>query len=247
MHILITNDDGYHSLGIRVLVEQTLKRGHEITIISPYKEQSGMSHRLTLRQTLPLYNIEIAGQKGYAIDGSPVDCVRVWKYLSDKPVDACLSGINNGRNTGSAIYYSGTNGAAREAAMLYIPSIAVSIDYGADESMYENLANFALDKLDDILLHPMPRMSFLNINAPAIAPKEIKGVKLCGICSSFYKDNYTRHKDENGGEYLKIAPFSETEPNEPGKDNMYLNEGYITLTFVGGFMDHNEKYHHISF
>lgn len=235
MNILITNDDGYKAIGLKTLVRLAKNRGHEITLISPYVEQSGMSHRLTITKPMQLREIELEGINGYALDGSPVDCVRVYKSITDKNIDACISGINYGRNAGTAIYYSGTDGAAREAAMLYIPSLAVSIDTDATEEMRENIANIALDLIEDLIKNPMPRLCFCNLNAPAIPVDKIKGIRLAPLCLSFYKDLYSKTTDKNGDVFINIAPESEKEPHLIGKDNSLLDEGYITISFVGEF------------
>ena len=128
MHILISNDDGIFSPGIRILASAAVKRGHRVTVSAPATQQSAMSHRLTLNQSMMAKPYELAGARAFAVDGSPVDCVRLGRYLAeDEPIDFCLSGINDGTNLGTALYYSGTAAAAREAAMLNIPSMALSI------------------------------------------------------------------------------------------------------------------------
>ena len=146
MHILISNDDGIFSPGIRILASAAVKRGHHVTVSAPATQQSAMSHRLTLNQSMMAKPYELAGARAFAVDGSPVDCVRLGRYLAeDEPINFCLSGINDGTNLGTALYYSGTAAAAREASMLNIPSMALSIGVRATEEMIENLADFALD------------------------------------------------------------------------------------------------------
>src|SRR5690606_18990955 len=119
--------------------------------------------------------------KAFAVNGTPVDCVRIGRKLSEKPFDFCLSGINDGVNVGTDLFYSGTAAAAREAAMLYLPSMAISIDFGANEEMREKLAEQALLIMDYILKRPMPRLTFCNLNAPNMPADQVKPVKIAPI------------------------------------------------------------------
>lgn len=243
MHILISNDDGIFSPGIRILASAAAKRGHRVTVSAPATQQSAMSHRLTLNQSMMAKPYELAGARAFAVDGSPVDCVRLGRYLAeDEPIDFCLSGINDGTNLGTALYYSGTAAAAREAAMLNIPSMALSIGVRATEEMIENLADFALDLLPHFKERTMPRLSFLNINAEAIPPEQLKGARLCPISDSFFMDRYVQRVNPRGVPYFWIEAGVETEAVKPGTDIDLCEQGYITCTFVGGFTDNNHLF-----
>ena len=121
--ILVTNDDGVHSEGIKVLVE-ALKGLGEVTVVAPLAEASAIGHALTLRRPLRL---ETLRPKVYAVDGTPTDCVNVGiiHVMRAKP-DLIVSGINKGWNLGDDVTYSGTVSGALEGALLGIPSIAFS-------------------------------------------------------------------------------------------------------------------------
>ena len=243
MHILISNDDGIFSPGLLILTHAALERGHRITVSAPATQQSAVSHRLTISNSLLAKPYDIPGARAYAVDGSPVDCVRLGSYLAeDDPIDFCLSGINDGTNLGSALYYSGTAAAAREAAMLNIPSIALSIGINATEDMLKNLANIALEFIPRLKEKSMPRMTFLNINAESYPPQELKGARICPISDSFYMDRYIRRVNPRGVPYFWIEAGAATEPIKPGTDVDLCGQGYITCTFVGGFADNNHLF-----
>ncbi len=239
MHILITNDDGFNSDGIRTLARVCKEAGHDVLIVAPMMQHSGTSHSITITKPLVSRAFEFEGIKGFAVEGTPVDCVRVAPNLTDKPFDFCIAGINDGLNAGSAVYYSGTDGAAREASMNYMQSIALSIDVGASEEMRVNLTKIALSKIDCLVKNPMPRMCFLNINAPSIAVDKIKGEKMASISPAYFIDSYEKRLSPFGHDYFWMRMDSSFEESPEGSDLYYLEKGYITHTFVGAFADHN--------
>src|ERR671919_1338067 len=121
--ILVTNDDGVHSEGIRALANALTHLG-EITVVAPIQEASAIGHALTLRRPL---RVDTIHPGVFAVDGTPTDCVNVaiTHVMKDKP-DLIVSGINKGWNLGDDVTYSGTVAGALEGALLGIPSIAVS-------------------------------------------------------------------------------------------------------------------------
>ncbi len=242
MHVLVTNDDGYFAAGIRTLARVALEMGHSVIISAPLTEQSATSHQLTLSRALTAHPVFFEGAGAYAIDGSPVDCVRVARYLSDTPIDFCLSGINNGGNLGAGIYYSGTDAAAREAAMNYLPAVAVSIGINATEEMRETAARKAVEMMEYLKEHPMPRMTFCNINVPSLPESQIKGFRMSTICEGFYTDGYTKRTNPRTLPYFWIDEGGSIEEAEEGSDLYNFQNGYMTCTFVGGLMDHNAAY-----
>src|SRR5260221_8568135 len=126
--ILISNDDGIQSPGIKVLEKVARELSNDVWVVAPEKEQSGASHSLTTRRPLRLNEV---GRQRYAVDGTPTDCVlvAVKKLLRDRPPDLVLSGINGGSNVGADLTYSGTVAAAMEATLLGIPAVALSQDF----------------------------------------------------------------------------------------------------------------------
>src|SRR6195256_3419539 len=123
-HILLTNDDGYEAPGLRALAEEFAAFG-TISIVAPSREQSGAAQSLTLRQPIVCHEV---GERQWAVDGTPADAVIVALHrLLPEPPDLVISGINFGANLGENVYYSGTVGAAREAALHHIPAFAMSL------------------------------------------------------------------------------------------------------------------------
>ena len=123
--ILVTNDDGIHAPGIKVLTRIAKSLSKDVWVVAPASEQSAASHSLTLRRPLRKRRF---GPRRFSVDGTPTDCVLVAQnhVLKDRPADLVLSGINHGANLGEDVHYSGTIAAAVEGALLGVPSIAFS-------------------------------------------------------------------------------------------------------------------------
>lgn len=244
MHILITNDDGISSAGLKSLVEAAVARGHRVTVSAPHSQCSANSQHITLTHPLLVHEIPWPGvDHAYSLEGTPTDCVRVSPSLLETKPDFCLSGINHGENSGAAVYYSGTVAAAREAAMMYIPAMAVSIRVGADEEMCRHLANMAVALAEDFEKTPLPRFTLINLNAPAIPVSEWKPLQLCPLSQAFYLDGYEKRRSPLGQTYLWLAANDTSgvpmEQPEAGSDYAYLLDGHVTCTFLGPFTDCN--------
>lgn len=129
MKILLTNDDGIHGEGIWALTRALKSRTHEVTIAAPLKQQSGMSHALSIMREVEYLRFDNPDCEAWAFDGTPTDCVKIYlEAMSSKKFDAVISGINDGANLATDVIYSGTVGAAREGFLHDIPSLAVSRD-----------------------------------------------------------------------------------------------------------------------
>ena len=244
MHILVTNDDGIYASGILTLARVAAEAGHEVVVAAPSNQQSATGHRLTINESLMITPLDIdPAFKAYAIGGTPVDCVRIGRRLSDKPFDFCLSGINDGVNVGTDLFYSGTAAAAREAAMLYLPSMAISIESGATEDMRVKVAENALMIMDYILKRPMPRLTYCNLNAPSLPPHEVKPVKIAPISESYWLDEYVERVNPRGQRYFWLQDGVMKETAEPGSDVDLIAKGHMTVSFVGGFVNNNSLYY----
>lgn len=245
MHILLTNDDGIDSIGLKMLADAALRRGHTLLISAPKGQCSANSQHISLMGPIRVKKRDWPGAQAYAVEGTPCDCVRLSPNLTDRPIDFCLSGINRGENAGSAVYYSGTVSAAREAAMLYIPAMAVSIQVGADERMLAHLADTAMAMAEKMVKEELPRFTVINLNAPALPPEELKPMVLCPLSQSFYLDRYEQRENEGTADemhfYLSVDDTSglPREKIEPGSDFAFLQDGHITCTFLGNFRDFN--------
>src|SRR5438067_4196731 len=173
--ILISNDDGIASPGIKVLEKVARELSNDVWVVAPEQEQSGASHSLTTRR--PLRAREV-GTRRFAVDGTPTDCVvvAVRRLLRDKTPDLVLSGINMGGNVGEDLNYSGTVAAAMEATLLGIPAMALSQDYDDGEPIpWETSDAFALEAIRRLLRLPWPEHTLYNINFPGVPAKEARG------------------------------------------------------------------------
>src|SRR2546427_7869900 len=159
-HILLTNDDGYQAGGLRALAA-ALEGFATVSIVAPSREQSGTAQSLTLRQPIVCNKI---GEREWAIDGTPADCVIValHKLLPERP-DLVISGINHGANMGENVYYSGTVGAAREAALHHIPAVAISLCAPKNKQNFAIAAQIARAAAELILKEGLPDQVLLNV------------------------------------------------------------------------------------
>ena len=124
MRILLSNDDGIHSPCLRALHDALCEAGHELDVVAPLTEQSGVGCSVTLHNPLRLYPVQEPGFSGTAVAGTPVDCVKLaLTTLLPQPPDLVVVGINNGANKGVDVFYSGTVGAATEAALRGLPAV----------------------------------------------------------------------------------------------------------------------------
>ncbi len=175
--ILITNDDGIDAAGIRKLAE--IARGFgEVTVVAPDTQRSAASHHCIFNRPLILkkYGFGLDGVKAFTLDGTPADCVRVGIFaLLDSKPDIVLSGINHGYNISSDIQYSGTVGAALEAACLGVTAIAVS--YGCSEfNATDILDRYLPELLEEYMEKPLPENQVWNINIPDCRADECRGI-----------------------------------------------------------------------
>ena len=229
MKILLTNDDGYQAPGIRALFD-ALKSDHDVTLAAPDREKSAVGHGITLNTPLKHQKVRLGHNDFvHAVAGNPADCVKLalFDICSDTP-DLVLSGINAGSNTGVNINYSGTVGAAREAAINGLPAIAVSIQHGNNMD-FQGVAAYTASILEKALALNLPPGVFLNINAPAIPFDRMTGTKVTSQADNNLTNMFDRRQDPRDRSYYWYAGM---EPVVPCKDsdNGALLENCISIT-----------------
>ena len=177
MHVLITNDDGIHAPGLKVMEEIASSIATRITVVAPEFDQSGVAHSLSLNDPLRLRELS---PSHFAVKGTPTDCVimAVHKILQDAKPDLVLSGVNRGHNVAEDVTYSGTIAGAMEGTILGIPSIAMSQSYppgntGAPWDCALTHAPGLLRKLLDAGIEPN---TLVNINFPRCEASQVRGV-----------------------------------------------------------------------
>lgn len=225
--ILLSNDDGYDAPGLRALIE-ALRPVGEIVVAAPAADKSGIGHSLILRE--PIFVNERKQPNGitwYAIDAPPASCVRlaVESLLSRRP-DLVISGINRGDNLGTTVYHSGTLGAAREAALIGLPAIAVSMR-GDDDKDYRAAATYIRQLLEQLRAQQLLQPGlFLNVNIPA---GEHKGVRLTRLSVKPRPEDFERRTSPSGRLYFWPA-WEQLKDDAEGTDVWALVRGYITVT-----------------
>ena len=231
LKILISNDDGIDSYGIIALGRELEKFG-EVFIVAPIFEQSAAGHSITMKRPLKVVNHFIDGKFfGYAINGTPADCVKIGitKVLNFIP-DIVVSGINHGSNTATNIVYSGTVSAAREASMMDIPGIAFSINGRTSENI-DWAAEAAAIITVKALEHGFEKGKLLNVNFPNLPKSEIKGTLVTRQGISRFADTYDTVHDIIGREYHQLkGDFINLDGTDLSIDQNAIESGYISIT-----------------
>lgn len=234
MHLLLTNDDGIRSGLLHVVSKAAAARGHRVTVSAPATQQSAKSHGFTVASPLLVRRAEVPGaQAAWAVEGTPVDSCRLGMMaLADAPVELVISGINYGYNAGLAVYVSGTVGAAREAAFVRKPAIALSLEPGTPEETITYFADFAIRAAEKLAHYPAPDQAVCNINVPPVPMAALKPAVVCPLSRNIYKDEYERRKSPRGDTYFWLAPVIPDDHPTPGSDLDLLAKGHITITFL---------------
>ncbi len=230
MTILLTNDDGIHALGLCALYEALRSEGFDVSVVAPDSERSAVGHAITLSDPIKIKPVFVAGdQFGWAINGTPADCVKLAvNALLDKRPDLVVSGINRGANTGINVLYSGTVSAATEAAILGIPSIAVSIDSFHDHD-YCYAAFFIVELINSLIGKQTGCLS-LNVNVPALPANRIKGVKITKQCTNHFQERFEKRIDPRGNIYYWQCSSNIDWIKAKDTDIYWLKNGFITIT-----------------
>jgi 5'-nucleotidase len=222
--ILVTNDDGYRSDGIRALADALVSIG-EVTIVAPIEEASAIGHALTLRRPLRLEHIS---DDVYGVDGTPTDCVNiaVAQVLKGLP-DLIVSGINKGWNLGDDVTYSGTVAGALEGALLGVPSIAVSLKATRAEYDFRYAAQAATTLADAILRRPLPPQTFLNVNVPK---GQAKGFRVTVQARRNHVTSVAERHDPKGRPYFWIEEGQNAWHPHDRSDYQAVRDGYVSIT-----------------
>jgi len=232
--ILISNDDGVEAPGIQALAAALDPVG-EVLIAAPDGERSAASHSISLDRPL---RVEKVAPRTWAIDGTPVDCVYLaLHHLVPRQPDLCLSGINNGFNLGSDVFYSGTVGAALEGALRGVPAIAFSLERQNPQD-FSHAAAFAVELVRDILGRGPGAIelgTLLNVNLPA---GPVRGLRPTTLGHRIYRDQVSVRKDLRGRDYYWIGGPEEKGPDVPGSDCTAIAQGLVSVTALGLDLTH---------
>ncbi len=229
--ILIANDDGYHSHGIRQLVDFVSEMA-DVLVVAPEGARSGYScafsatDYLRLKPRHNMGNIEV-----WSCSGTPVDCVKIAlsQLCQGRRPDLILSGINHGDNSSVNNHYSGTMGAALEGCMKYIPSVAFSSCYYDEEANLEPLRPYVQQIVRKVLSEGLPKGICLNVNFPA--RQHFEGVKVCRMTFGSWVEEIDKCRHPRGYDYYwVVGHYHNDEPGIEGTDQYALNNGYVAIT-----------------
>ena len=227
MKILLSNDDGVHSAGLKAL-HDALSDEHEVVVVAPDRERSAAGHSLTLHH--PLRVVEVS-QRWFSVDGTPTDCVHLALngLLSGPKPELVVAGINMGANLGSDITYSGTVAAAFEGTLSGVPSIAVSlVSRGPFE--FAPAATFSARLVGEVARRGLPEDTLLNVNVPDLPGDRIRGVRVTRQGKSFYGEAIVEKVDPRGRKYFWIGGGDAEWAREGDTDLDAAHEGFISIT-----------------
>ena len=234
MNILIANDDGIESEGLRVLVD-ALRNEYDVYVAAPLSQRSAFSPSVTyFYKDNRAEKREIAGTKGaYAIDGTPADCTYYGiNGLFGVKMDLVVSGINFGRNLASDVIYSGTVAAAGEAMIHHIPGIACSLcSYTGGD--FKPAAEAVKQIIPFYMNHPDRENFILNINVPALSAENIRGIRVTDLHDHSDYSRPVEKKEKDGVLYLSIEDDMTKDPPSSRKritDVEAVEAGYIAVT-----------------
>lgn len=220
--ILVTNDDGIYGPGLKPLVA-ALRKIAKVIVVIPDQERSGTSHSLTLHKPIRIQKVAPAT---YLVNGTPADCTRYGALrLAQNKVDMVISGINSGPNFGDDVNYSGTVAGAREGCMLRIPSIAVSVAELTGGN-FKAAAKVAARVAKNLLLKPLPKKIYLNINVP----RKPKGFRITSLGERIYDEDIECRTDPRGQKYYWLSGKFVSEVHSPGTDVTVALNGYVSIT-----------------
>jgi len=228
--ILVTNDDGINSEGIRVLADAMSEIG-EVFVVAPDRQRSAVGLSITLEQPL---RVERLNDRKFSVNGMPTDCVELAIHkLMETPPDLVVSGINDGQNIGYDIYHSGTVGAAITGTMFGIPSIAISIALSNEYQnniRYDTAANMAVKVSKAVIENTMPLGKLLNVNVPNLPISEIEGIEITRHCNATYDIEIHHRKDPRGKEYFWVGGVFQSCGDNSKTDLEALKNNKVSIT-----------------
>ena len=242
LKLLISNDDGIFSLGVRTLANTLAQIGHEVTVVCPNRERSATGHGLTLHQPIRAEQVEDIFHPtvvAWSCSGTPADCVKfaLSAVMKTRP-DLVLSGINHGPNLGTDVLYSGTVSAAMEGVLEGINSIAFSLASFTSHE-FETAANFALNLIEQVATKKPPQPMLLSVNIPPLPESEIAGVLVTRQGLRRYIENFQKRFDPRGKSYYWLIGEIIEDIEQPENPNLpphiltdvqAIRDRYITIT-----------------
>ncbi len=228
MKILVSNDDGFRSEGIRRLREALLPLA-EVTVVAPDRNRSGASNSLTLDVPLRVFEAE---KDVYFVVGTPTDCVHLAiSGLFDYEHDMVVSGVNDGANLGDDVLYSGTVAAAIEGRFLGLPTVAISLCTDAESGRhFESAARVAHTLVRHVLQKKLETSLILNVNVPDIPYEQLRGFRVTRLGYRHRSERVVPASDPRGRPVYWIGPAGPQQDAGPGTDFHAVAEGFVSVT-----------------
>lgn len=231
MRVLLTNDDGVNSPGLRALAD-AFAADHETIVVAPEHERSATGHAITLHKPLRARRAlgYPDGVVAWSTNGTPADCVVLGVLeLLDRRPEVVVSGVNVGANLGRDLTYSGTVSGAMEGAILGIPSIAVSVA-AFEDVRFDVAVRFAVRLAQLLVERPLPDDALVNVNVPNLPADQLKGVALTRQGSRRYLSSLEKRTDPRGHTYYWLTGQRGEANDEKGTDAWALAAGHISVT-----------------
>jgi 5'-nucleotidase len=230
--ILVSNDDSVKAAGLNALIEMLEPFG-DLFVVAPDIPRSGASHALTVTTPITVNKIQESDCLTiYACSGTPTDCVKVaMSCLIPRQPDLMVAGINHGSNSSVSVIYSGTMGAAIEAAMLGIPSIGFSLCDHSSDADFSASIKYGKIIVTEIMANGIPKGITLNINIPALPFDEIKGIKVCRQNKGMWNEDFIMNPNPVTGEnlYWLTGYYHNEESGAEDTDETALSKAYISI------------------
>lgn len=231
--ILITNDDGYFAPGLRKLIDIMKKIG-KVVVVAGEQSMSGMGHAITIKTPLRMKTVaKEADYEEYICNGTPVDCVKLGEQvvLNGKP-DLLVSGINHGSNASINVIYSGTMAAVLEACIDGIPSIGFSLCDYSHSADFSHVDPYVEQITRSVLENGLPENVCLNVNLPAVAADEVKGIKICRQARARWVEEFDSRLDPRGMDYHWLTGRFENGDKAKDTDQWALDNNFVSVVPV---------------
>ena len=227
MKILLTNDDGVHAPGLAALIKR-ISEVAQVVVVAPDREQSAVSHALTLHHPLRAARI---GDNIYSVEGTPTDCVNlgIHSLLSFRP-DLVIAGVNRGANMADDVTYSGTVAAALEATLMGIPAIAVSLATNGAGENFDAAAACAARLARTVFEQGLPRDTYLNVNVPDLPAERLLPPLITCQGKRSYEGTIVDNVDPRGRNYYWIGTADLSFQDIPGSDYHAVSRGHVSIS-----------------
>jgi 5'-nucleotidase len=230
--ILVSNDDSINAAGLYASIEMLAPLG-DLLVVAPDVPRSGASHALTVNDPVKLRKVkETEALSIYTCSGTPADCVKIaMGTLLKRPPDLMVAGINHGSNSSVSVIYSGTMGAAIEAAMSGVPAIGVSLCNHSPDADFSASIKYGRIIVEKVLKAGLPEKISLNVNVPDLPSEQIRGIKICRQNRGNWIEKFEQWHDSLTGEdlYSLTGFYRNEEPDAEDTDETALENGYVSI------------------